>query len=515
MDEKFNEENTPNAGKLMASLRYSGYENKVAISDIVDNSFDAEASVVVISITGNQKTGAATLVVRDDGTGMDTDTLAQSLRLGSLTERNVDSDLGRFGMGLVTGSISIAKRIEVYTRTEGSPILVGIMDLDIMEKTNSFRIHLGQANPEQEKKAKLYGLESHGTVVELTKCDQLERVATEEFENALRNRLGEIYRYFLRSGKKIVVNGKETPIIDPMWKDGRHVEEYGFISELEFDKTFDIKIEPGVTEKLTVKVFRLPDELPARGNKKLAGQDTQGFYVLRNYRQVAAASDFAGLWKRHNNLNRVRAEILVSGRLDSVMGINYTKHNVNPNQVILDKIRAEVMPEVDRLKTHYTTRRKSSVTSTELDFTVAESAITKKVKLLDRATPVLETTKKIGRVTAGKVVEVSAYEVGAYTRGSAIPADSARFENEDLGASGPVFIAKKEGRVTVIIWNNAHVFFQKVLFPQRDEQEIVDAVAFLAYSLGEAKLKYSTPETVTLLDNLMETISKNLKVLID
>ncbi len=500
----------------MASLRYSGYENKVAISDIIDNSLDAEASLVEVTIKGNLKAGKGTIVICDDGLGMDEETLAQSLRLGSDTNRNVVTDLGRFGMGLVTGSISIAKRVEVYTRTEGSHVLVGIMDLDLMDATNTFDIHRDVATPEQVKEAESYGLGSHGTVVVLTKCDQLDQVSNEEFEGGLRNRLGEIYRYFLRSGKKITVNGKEVQIIDPMWVDGRYAEEHELTSDLEFDKTFEIKIGNALTGKMTVKVFRLPDELPSKGAKKLVGQDTQGFYVLRNFRQVAAADDLAGLWKRHNSLNRVRAEILVSGRLDSVMGINYTKHNINPSQLILDKIRAEVLPEIDRLRTRYTTRKKSPVTTTELDFTDAEKVISEKTKLLDKAASLSEDVKKGNekRKSPEGVVEVQAYQVGAHTRGLPDLSDSARFENDDLGTSGPIFSVVKEGKVTVITWNNAHPFFQKVLFTQRDEQEVVDAVAFLAYTLGEAKLKYTTADTQALLDAVMDTMSKNLRVLL-
>jgi len=515
-NEKFNQKNTPNAGKLMASLRYSGYENKVAISDIVDNSLDAEASVIEVLISGDQKSGKATVVVRDNGIGMDEKTLDQALRLGSLTERNVDSDLGRFGMGLVTGSISIARRVEVYTRVEGSPMLVGIMDLDVMEETNSFDIHRDVATAEQEKTARDYGLGAHGTLVVLKNCDQLERVEIEEFENGLRNRLGEIYRYFIRAGKKIAVNGKEASVIDPMWHDGRYVEDSGFSSDMEFNKTFEIKTGSGETEQFTVKVFRLPDELPAKGKKKTVGQDTQGFYVLRNFRQVASSSDLNGLWVRHNSLNRVRAEILVSGRFDSVMGINYTKHNVNPSQAFLDKIDAEVMPEIDRLRAKYSSRRKTPVASTELDFSEAEDSIAQKTKLLDRAhaaEPVKSSSLK--RKAPQGVVEVSGYQVGAYKRGLDAFGGGARFENSSLGALGPIFTVEKEGAVTVITWNNEHSFFQKVVFAQRDEQELVNAVSFLAYALGEAKLKYSTAETTALLDAVMDTMSKNLKVLLD
>ena len=118
---KYNRENTPNASKLMESLRYSGYDNNIAITDLVDNSLDANATKIEVSISLDSKKEVF-ILISDDGIGMDEEILGQALRLGSITHRNVESDLGRFGMGMVTASISIAKRIEVYTKQKDKPI---------------------------------------------------------------------------------------------------------------------------------------------------------------------------------------------------------------------------------------------------------------------------------------------------------------------------------------------------------------------------------------------------------
>ena len=44
-------DNTPNAGKLIESLRSIGYSNYSAIADLVDNSLDAHATNVKIKKT--------------------------------------------------------------------------------------------------------------------------------------------------------------------------------------------------------------------------------------------------------------------------------------------------------------------------------------------------------------------------------------------------------------------------------------------------------------------------------
>jgi DNA mismatch repair ATPase MutL len=89
----FTTKNEPNAAKLMDSLRYLGYDNYSAICDLVDNALDAEAKVIHINIS--QVGGEPVISIADDGCGMDERILDEALKLGSLTDRNSTSDLGK------------------------------------------------------------------------------------------------------------------------------------------------------------------------------------------------------------------------------------------------------------------------------------------------------------------------------------------------------------------------------------------------------------------------------------
>ena len=102
---EFNKPNEPNPARLIESLRHVGYGNYEAIADLVDNCFDAEADRVFIQIS--QHRGDFHITVADNGWGMGRETLDQALKLGSLTERDIATDLGKFGMGLVTASLSL------------------------------------------------------------------------------------------------------------------------------------------------------------------------------------------------------------------------------------------------------------------------------------------------------------------------------------------------------------------------------------------------------------------------
>src|SRR5437588_8762061 len=111
---KYDRENDPNAGRLVESLRYLGYGNYEAIADLVDNSIDAEAQHIKVRV--QQRNNQPHISIADDGPGMAESVLDQAMRLGSMTQRDLNSDLGRFGMGLVTASLSIARSCHVITR---------------------------------------------------------------------------------------------------------------------------------------------------------------------------------------------------------------------------------------------------------------------------------------------------------------------------------------------------------------------------------------------------------------
>src|SRR5688572_8785191 len=139
----------PNPARLYSSLRDSGYANDAAVADLVDNAIDADATAVRIHVeprSGMLREESTTLVVADDGIGMDAATLAEALKLGSLAEHDPNSDLGKYGLGLITASISIARRLTVLTKTRDGELLKAVHDLDIIYKQNQFVAELQSAS---------------------------------------------------------------------------------------------------------------------------------------------------------------------------------------------------------------------------------------------------------------------------------------------------------------------------------------------------------------------------------
>ncbi|MDO8290609.1 MAG: ATP-binding protein [Parvibaculum sp.] len=110
----------PSAASLTASLRDLGYSLETAIADLIDNSISADATDIQIFCDVSR--GAPTLVIADNGHGMNEGEVIAAMRHGSTDPRKKRSlnDLGRFGLGLKTASFSHCRRLTVISSQNGS-----------------------------------------------------------------------------------------------------------------------------------------------------------------------------------------------------------------------------------------------------------------------------------------------------------------------------------------------------------------------------------------------------------
>ncbi len=508
----FTTDNHPNAAKLMDSLRYLGYNNYSALCDIIDNAFDAEAKNVHVTI--NQVAGEPLILITDDGTGMDKKTLDEALKLGSLTDRNAGSDLGKYGMGLVTASLSIAKRTSVLTRSNGS-LLKSVTDVDEVKKRNAFCKFLGEASPDDVLMFnETISAGGTGTIVELSKCDNLKNTNLTVFRNTLRGKLGQVYRYFLLSGKKIFLNGDEVAARDPLMID----EGAEIYSDDRFDLTVTGADGKEFADQVRVRIAVLPD-FGSDGNKdRKIGMRSQGFYILRNNREIAEGETL-GLFTRHNDLNRFRGEIFFSGAFDEAMGVNFTKRDLDPTQAILHKINELVQGQLRTIRNRIKTARITSEDS-EITHDESEKLINAKSHLLIRPKP-----QKNSAGAGTNDGDGSNGWTGDAKRGSgkssqagkssAVPGRfNVRFEAVKLGKTGPIYEAEQTGKVTVVQWNIEHPFYERFVLERKDDQTLRTSVDFLVYSMATAELTTLNEENYEMIQNIKAVMSSNLRSLL-
>ena len=112
--------NPPQANILMESMRSMGYTFESAIADVIDNSVSANAENIKIWFPINP--AECFVFILDDGYGMNSEKLYNAMKYGSdlCNGLRKESDLGRFGLGLKSASLSQCRRLAVASYKEGN-----------------------------------------------------------------------------------------------------------------------------------------------------------------------------------------------------------------------------------------------------------------------------------------------------------------------------------------------------------------------------------------------------------
>lgn len=506
---KFDRPNDPNAARLVESLRYLGYGNYEAIADIVDNSIDADASHIQILV--HQRHGDVEIVIADDGTGMEYATLDEAMKLGSAIERDVNSDLGKFGMGLVTASLSIARRCHVTTRGPDG-CWSSAQDVDEVIAQNAFVKYLDEAAQEEVALLDtLIGSEKTGTVVTLTKCDNLTNRNTTNFASNLRSHLGRVHRYFLEAGRRFEVNGDPVETRDPL--------QFGDDeTEMVIDELIPVKVSPDKREEnVRVRIALVPDV--ASSDLDIARSlKAQGFYVMRNQREVMNAVTLE-FFSKHNDFNRMRGEVFFPGTLDRLVGIEFTKRQVDLDQSLWDQLAQVVKPICTSIKRRETTRRRVETSEVQKQTHLQSSkAIAEKDKLLlkpkarieKRTSPVRRNEESPGDGRGSErerknLVRTQAIETRL----------NCEFREERLGPNGQIYEADVEGRRIIIRYNVEHPFYQRFLVDVLGDGRAATATDFLIFSMASAELRMLGDGDLDAVNNFKAVMSANLRTLLN
>jgi Histidine kinase-, DNA gyrase B-, and HSP90-like ATPase len=212
---------TPSASALIESLRGLGYSPVSAIADLVDNSIPAGAREIELDLEWND--GDPRMALLDDGCGMDRTTLGEALRFGGSGSAAIrkPSDLGRFGLGLKTASLSQCRRLTVVSRRDGHTCVL-VLDVDVVAE-HGWLAFAPTKLPEHPFASKLSQL-SHGTLVFWDRMDSLGGLSGLDKQTFylrlqdIRAHLGMIFHRFLDGDAqriRISMNGRAVKPWDP------------------------------------------------------------------------------------------------------------------------------------------------------------------------------------------------------------------------------------------------------------------------------------------------------------
>lgn len=509
---KYDRPNDPNAGRLIESLRFLGYGNYEAVADLVDNSIDADGRTIWVKVV--QRGGQPQISVGDDGLGMSRAVLDQAMRLGSMTSRDLNSDLGKFGMGLVTASLSIAKNCHVITRGPDG-CWSSAWDVDEIVVHNAFLKHLDQATSDEVALLdEEIGKDKTGTLVTLTKCDNLGNRNTSAFASVLKSHLGRVHRYFIETGRQILVNGESITALDPLQLNSES-------TEIVIDEPISISMadDDGTrrTENVRARIVLVPD-VPATELDVNKSMKTQGFYVMRNQREIANAVTLT-FFTKHIDFNRMRGELFFPGTLDRLVGIEFTKRQVNLEQSLFDQLATVLVPTCRAIKRGEATKKRVETSGIQQQLhNQAAKAIAEKDKLLIKPKAVVEKReprKNNGSHRPDGKVEAER-ERKNLTRTQLLETRlNCEIREERLGPNGQIYECDREGRKVVLRYNIEHPFYQRFVIDNLGDSRSVTAADFLIYSMATAEIRMLDDGELDAVNNFKAVMSANLRTLLN
>ena len=347
----------PSAPDLLESMRAIGYSFEASLADIIDNSITAQSHLVNIRFSVS---GDPYVAIIDDGQGMSPEELNSAMRHGTqhpVQERS-DLDLGRFGLGLKTASLSHCRRLTVISLRQGT-LSARCWDLEHVAKRCDWmllKIPAEEAKllPHVEQLCE----QQSGTVVLWQNFDNLvgngESVqqALEEHVDLARDHLALIFHRLIGSRSHplaIAINNNPLRAIDPFLINNKWTQPLP-------EETFAVGGE-------TVKVapFILPHfSKLSSGELEVAGGEeglrrNQGFYVYRNERLITWGSWFR-LVRQEELTKLARVRVDISNRLDHLWRLDVKKSTAYPPTELRNAFRQIISRIADGSRRVYTFR---------------------------------------------------------------------------------------------------------------------------------------------------------------
>jgi hypothetical protein len=340
----------PSARRLIRSLRDMGYDFAQAVADVVDNSIEAGASEIRVDIEFD---GDGSWVrIADNGKGMKPDELREALRFGADRAYD-DDDLGKFGLGLKTASLSQCQHLAVASRwnPDRADIAGYAWDLDHISKTDRWEIvplERDGVGPGVRNLLK----DGPGTVVLWHRLDRLlgykhpygeaARKRLQEMCRDLELHLGMVFERFIAGrarGKKLklFLNGNAVSAWDPFC---RSESKTKMLQSIELPLEFE-----GVKGSVSLEPFVLPAERDfaspeswRRASGPNGWNQQQGFYVYRSHRMIQSGG-WSNLRAPDEHVKLARIAVSFSPRLDEAFKVNVAKMRVQMPAALRDEIK--------------------------------------------------------------------------------------------------------------------------------------------------------------------------------
>lgn len=353
----------PYAPTLMESTRAIGYSLEAAVADIIDNSLTALATKIDIDFF---PIGDAYIAIIDNGVGMTSDEITNAMQYGSKNpnEVRVQNDLGRYGLGLKTASLSQCRRLTVVSVCHGQ--MSGRQwDLDYIQQVREWSLLVLDSTEMDQLPCieKLKSLE-HGTLVIWQNLDKLSIGEIDLIASfgakmeTVRDHLSLVFHRYLTGEpglKKVEMRINERPVIasDPFLA--------AKSTQIMDTETINLR-----GDQVIVKPYILPhiSKMSEAEIKALGGKDglrrQQGFYVYRNKRLLVWGTWFRLM--RQGDLSKLaRVQVDIPNSLDDLWTLDIKKSTAIPPEEVRRNLSNITKKIGDSSKRTWTFRGKKEI----------------------------------------------------------------------------------------------------------------------------------------------------------
>lgn len=376
------------ATNFIRAVRESGYiSTSTALAELIDNSLQAGATKIDISIARPTPSDSPEIVVIDNGTGMNRSELEACLRFGGTPRFGDRQSFGRFGMGLPAASLSQSCHIEVVAWQGGGTAMEVSLDVDEIVAGASARL--------RAKRSTYVADSPSGCGVIWRQCDRIGYQRLAWLERMLHRDLGRIYRRFLGAGLKLSINRSRVRAHDPLHL---HSPVEGHTASLAFEpQRYEVATAEGGTSFVHVRFSVLPvhawhhlDNLTKRRADIVGGG---GVSILRAGREIAFGWHLMGGKRKENYDDWWRCEIEFEPDLDEHFGITINKQGIRPSI----QLREALEPDLESVARVLNSRVREAFE--EIKFRAATDSSCRAAEAADPHLPVI--TRKRRRSSGG------------------------------------------------------------------------------------------------------------------
>lgn len=524
---------------FLRGMRDLGYKSPAwALAEILDNSFQAGAKTASVRFgfdPGNVSQAKPNLIaIIDDGNGMIPEMISYAVRWGGTDRENDRHGFGRFGFGLPSSAVSLAKRYTVYSKILKQDWYAVTVDIEELAKASG-----DPKKTEQLLSPKLAKLPAwikelnevidgkevlnlsklqSGTVIVLEDLDRLRKlpgwITTKFLKEKLLQNFGVIYRHWIPESR-IIVDSVPVQPVDPLFlmEHARYFDETPVHAKKVDTRTFEVENEQGEKGTVTIRASFLPPNFQkvdptkfGRGGKLNKRHDVMkaynGLQICRNLRQIDCIQP---PWTKFQNYDyNVKIEINFDPELDEFFGVTTSKQQIVIDEQMWDKLKnsgksaGDLYNLIEDMRKQFKEFEKEIDAKSENQATLEEprkSAVameeTEKFKTpLVRPTSAQEeesqrqlereVTKRVG--TTGKPQEEVLKELLQETK-------KRRWEVEFAAVpEGPFYRPQRLGEQKRIIINTDHPFYTKLYALPSAAKDVKAALEVLLFVLAEREL---------------------------